>query len=126
MTNQQSQDEFEHLRGQLEEAPTLGEAQKAGKEIKVRRSPWVVRSLILILTLLFAGEMYFIGQYRKEMQRIIVSDAPMVKSYPAPEISAPLPPPPVEAASVDLAIPEPTPFPLPPELEGFEPPPVSE
>lgn len=124
MTNQNPQDELNRLRtssvAQMEDAPTLGGAQKSSKEIKVRRSPWVLRSLILILVLLFAGEMYFIGQYRKEAKRIVVRNAPAVKSYPAPKISAPLSAPPIEAASTDLKIPEPTPFPLPPELEGIE------
>ena len=126
MTNQKSQDELERLRGQLEEAPTLGEAKKAGEEIKVRRSPWVVRSLIFAFVLVFAGEMYFIGQYRNEIQRIIVHNPPAVQSYPAPEISAPLPPPPIEAVSSNEFLPEPTAIPLPPELEGIEIPPADE
>lgn len=126
MTNQQSQDELERLRGQLEEAPTLGDVKKAPKEIKVRRSPWVFRSLILVLAILFVGEMYFIKQYQKEAQRIIVSNPPAVKSYPAPEISAPLAPPPIEAVSSNEFLSEPTTVPLPPELEGIEPPTVDE
>lgn len=126
MIEENPEDELQNLRDNLEDAPTLGEVKKAPKEIKVRRSPWVFRSLILVLAILFAGEMYFIKQYQKEAQRIIVSNPPAVKSYPAPEISAPLPPPPIEAVSANDFVPEPTPIPLPPELEGIDIPPADE
>ena len=126
MTEEKPKDELKNLRQNLENAPTLGESTKTGTEIKVRRSPWVVRSLILVLVLLFAGEMYFIKQYQKEAQHIIVNDPPAVNSYSAPEISAPLPPPPIEAVSANDFVPEPTPIPLPPELAGIEIPPADE
>ncbi len=130
MTDQNPQDEINQLRSskadQMEDAPTLGGAQKSGKEIKVRRSPWVLRSLMIVLTLLFVTELFVIGQYRKEARRIIVNNPPVVKSYPAPEISAPLPAPPVEAASADEFVEEPTPIPFPPELDGVEFPPDEE
>jgi hypothetical protein len=131
MTNQTPQDELNQLRSsaadKMEEAPTMGTVKEAGKEIKVRRSPWVIRSLILVLTLLVAAELFVFNQHQKEAQRIVVQNPPAVKSSPAPEISAPLPAPPVEAASADDAFAEePTPIPLPPELEGIEFPPVEE
>ncbi len=131
MTNQDPHDELNQLRSsaaeQMENAPTIGTTKEAGKEIKVGRSPWVVRSLILVLAVLLVAEIFVFTQHRKEAQRIIVQNPPAVKSSPAPEISAPLPAPPVEAASADDAFAEePTPVPLPPELEGIEIPPVEE
>ncbi|MBT3337351.1 MAG: hypothetical protein HN855_08715 [Anaerolineae bacterium] len=130
MTNKNHQDEFDHLRSgateKMEDAPTLGSAQKPGKEIKVRRSPWILRSLILVLAVLVIVELFVFNQHRKEAQRIIVQNPPAVKSSPVPEISAPLPIPPIEAASADDFLEEPTPIPLPPELEGIELSPVDE
>ena len=123
MSVQDPQENLEHLRETLEDAPTLGENKKTGQEIKVRRSPWFVRSLILILALLLGAEMYFVGQYRKEAARIVVQNPPALKSFPAPEVSAPLAAPAVEVAKSDLSLAEPTAIPLPPELEGIEYPP---
>mgnify|MGYP006935317300 CR=1 FL=1 len=115
-----NQEEYDALRGHLEEAPTLGgEGTKAGTEIKVRRSPWVVRGLIIVFALALAVEAFFISEYRKEAIRIVVNLAPAVRSYPAPPVGAESVPP-IEAASIDNFVEEPTPFPLPEELEGIE------
>ncbi|MBT3320950.1 MAG: hypothetical protein HN392_01560 [Anaerolineae bacterium] len=114
-------DELAQLRAeQLEEAPTLGKAKKAGQEIKVRRSPWILRSLMLLLVAMLVSEFFLINRYRKESLQIVVQNPPMVKSYSAPEVSAPLPAPPVESADIDDFVEEPPVVPLPPELDGID------
>ena len=114
------QNDLDQLRaGGLEAAPTMGQGAKVGKEIKVRRSPWVLRSAIILLAFLLVAEGYFIVQFRQEILNITISNPPPVQSYPAPDIGAEAAPP-VEAAIDSDFAEEPDPIPLPDELQGIE------
>ena len=129
--NKDMQDEIDRLRSSaashIEEAPTIGKQGKVGVEIKIRRSPWVLRGLIIIIFLLSVSEAVLFTRIRNEVREIIISSAPPISAPAMPEISAPLPPPPIEIPEGgDIFEPEPTAVPLPSELEGIEYPAIEE
>ena len=125
MTKKKDQDEINQLRSkaqgrQMEDAPMLESTDKNKNIIKRKRSPWILRTLILVLATLLVVEIFVIGKYRKEANQIVVEDRVVMLSSPIPEISAPFPAPSIEVPDDEVYEPEPTPIPLPPELVGIE------
>ena len=123
MPKKKDQDEINQLRSrakdrQMEDAPMLENTDK--NIIKRKRSPWILRTIILVLATLLVAEVFVIGKYRKEAQQIVVENRVAVLSSPVPEISALLPAPPIEVSGDEAYEPEPTPIPLPAELVGVE------
>ena len=109
-------------RDEMEAAPTIGKGKKSAKEIKVKRSPWIVRGLIVLLVALLIVEGLILRESRREALSITIQNPPPVESSPVPEIHAPLPPPPIEGSDEEEEdlLPEPTPIPLPSELGEIE------
>jgi hypothetical protein len=126
MSEERKENEHESLRRHLEDAPTLGESSKAGQEIKVRRSPWVLRSVTILFALLLVVEGFLILRLRSEAFEIIIRNPPAVLGYPAPPISDEVAPP-IEPAPVDEDVfPTPTVAPPTPTLVESVPPPFPE
>ncbi len=96
---QEPQDLIEQMRAgaieEVEDAPSVGGKRRGRKEIKTRRSPWVLRSLILILLLTLAVEGALIIRHQRTVPDIAVQSAPPVAVLPTPTIDAPLEAPPV-------------------------------
>lgn len=120
MAEDPSKNEIEELRKRFVDAPTLeGKRPKGKKVIRVYRSPWILRSIIIAVGIILVVEGIMGLQLRKELLRVIVSNPPPAVSYPAPEVSSQIAPP-IATADAEDYLPEPTPIPLPSELEGIE------
>lgn len=120
MTKDQSTNELENMRGEFVDAPTLDSNKpKAKKIIRVHRSPWILRSIIIVVAVIIVVEGFLFLELRKESLRVIVGNPPPAVSYPTPEVHSEISPS-IEPGSDDEYVPEPTTIPLPPELEEIE------
>ena len=121
MTDDPLKNELENLRGELVDAPTLEKSKKSNvkKFVKTKPSPWILRSIIIVVSVIIVVEAFLFVQMRKESLQVNVSDPPPAVSFPTPEVYSEAIPQ-VEEASADDYVPEPTEIPLPPELEELD------
>jgi hypothetical protein len=119
MAENPSKKEIEEIRGKFVDAPTLESKKKVKKVIKVHRSPWILRGIIIAVGVILIVEAVFVLQLRKESLRVIVSNPPPAVSYPTPEVYSEIAPQ-IATADAEDYLPEPTQIPLPPELEGVD------
>ena len=119
MTKDQSNNELENMRGEFVDAPTLDSNKpKPKKVIRVHRSPWILRSIIIVVAVIIVVEGFLFLQLRRESLRVIVSNPPPAVTYPTPELYSEIAPQ-IATADAEDYLPEPTEIPLPPELEGI-------
>lgn len=114
------------------DAPVGEKSLWAPREFNLTRATWIVRSLTVLLAVVFIGEVWLLMQNKPQAEPFTgFAGGPTMEVVPAPVVNAPLPAPPVEGAEQIQPpdesfppLPTPTEPPLPPELEGVEIPPV--
>lgn len=125
---QDTQDLIEQMRAnaleEVEDAPAVVGKRRGAKEIKTKRSPWVLRGLIVVLFVAVLAEGFLIIRHQRTVPEIMIHSAPPIAALATPTIANPFPTPPIEGyeeAPPDL--PEPVEAPWPagvPTLEGIE------
>ncbi|MBC8333392.1 MAG: hypothetical protein H8E28_15530 [Anaerolineae bacterium] len=125
---QDTQELIEQMRAnaleEAEDAPSVIGKRRGAKEIKTKRSPWVLRSLIVVLFVAVLAEGYLIIRHQRTVPEILIHSAPPIAAMATPTIENPFPTPPIEGyeeAPPDL--PEPVEAPWPegvPTLEAIE------
>jgi hypothetical protein len=120
MTEDPTQNELDNLRGKFVDAPTINSNKpKLKKVFDLHHSPWILRSIIIVLSVVTVVEaLLFFQLYNKSLQ-VNISNPPPVISYPTPAISSEIAPK-IETGSAEDYLPEPTQIPLPTELEGLD------
>ncbi len=125
--DEEPQDIVDQMRSNVldeaEDAPTITKKRWAAKEIKGKRSPWLLRSLIVVLVLVIAAEGFLVVRNQRRWPDIIVQAAPSIDAPPAPTVAAPLPTPPIEGreeVAEPPILPTPTEAPLPEGLVDIE------
>jgi hypothetical protein len=117
-----------------EQAPSGESDHWRPKELSLNLASWLVRGLIIILVLVFIGEVYLLTRIQPEENHPLAQfqGGPEHRVIPAPVVRAPQDAPPVAGAGIPTATTEeiehpvpPTlsPPPLPPELLDVEIPP---